>query len=84
MCINDRSERKKMLKSRIPLVIAGHTGIRKLDISYPVGEFTRMAKQWDGFVHEKMGIVVRHIKKFVSLPFLSCCGVFETLCTGRG
>jgi len=41
---------------------AGHTGPRKLDISYPVGEFTRMVKQWEGYAEDSMGIIVRYIK----------------------
>ncbi|KAG0146225.1 hypothetical protein CROQUDRAFT_657713 [Cronartium quercuum f. sp. fusiforme G11] len=41
---------------------AGHVGPRKLDITYPVGEFTRMVKQWEGFCEDKMSIVVRHFK----------------------
>ncbi|KAH9817241.1 Poly(A) polymerase central domain-containing protein [Melampsora americana] len=40
----------------------GHVGPRKLDITYPVGEFTRMVKQWEGFSEDKMSISVRHIK----------------------
>lgn len=41
---------------------AGQTGPRKLDISYPVGEFTRMVKQWEGYAEDSMGIIVRYIK----------------------
>ncbi|KAI9610044.1 hypothetical protein H4Q26_007038 [Puccinia striiformis f. sp. tritici PST-130] len=47
---------------------AGHTGPRKLDISYPVGEFTRMVKQWEGYAEDSMGIIVRYIKGAAQLP----------------
>ncbi|KAI0068543.1 poly-A polymerase [Artomyces pyxidatus] len=40
----------------------GATGPRKLDISWPTTEFTKMVKGWDKFDEVKMGIVVRHIK----------------------
>lgn len=45
----------------------GSTGPRKLDISYPTTEFTKMVKMWDKFDEATMGIVVRHIKSS-SLP----------------
>lgn len=41
---------------------ANATGPRKLDISYPTNEFTRMVKQWEPYDEGSMGIVVRHIK----------------------
>lgn len=41
---------------------ASPAGPRKLDISYPTTEFTRMVKQWEQFDDSSMGIVVRHIK----------------------
>lgn len=41
-------------------------GPRKLDISYPTTEFTKMVKMWDHYDDVLMGIVVRHIKRFVS------------------
>ncbi|KAI9447930.1 poly-A polymerase [Lactarius indigo] len=40
----------------------GSTGPRKLDISWPTTEFTKMVKSWDKFNEVKMGIIVRHIK----------------------
>ncbi|KAF8272098.1 Poly(A) polymerase central domain-containing protein [Lactarius quietus] len=40
----------------------GSTGPRKLDISWPTTEFTKMVKGWDKFDEVKMGIMVRHIK----------------------
>ncbi|KAF8659131.1 hypothetical protein AX16_001901 [Volvariella volvacea WC 439] len=39
------------------------TGTRKLDISYPTTEFTKLVKTWDKFNEETMGIVIRHIKR---------------------
>lgn len=47
--------------------LAGATGARKLDISYPTTEFTKMVKMWDKYEEAKMGIVVRHIKRSVLL-----------------
>ncbi|KAI0268152.1 poly-A polymerase [Gloeopeniophorella convolvens] len=40
----------------------GATGPRKLDISWPTTEFSKMVKGWDKFDEAKMGIIVRHIK----------------------
>lgn len=45
----------------------GATGPRRLDISYPTTEFTKMVKMWDSFEEQNMGIVVRHIKS-TALP----------------
>jgi poly(A) polymerase len=42
---------------------AGATGPRRLDISYPTNEFTKMVKMWEKFDEPSMGIVVRHIKR---------------------
>lgn len=44
---------------------AGAVGPRRLDISYPTTEFTKMVKQWEHFNDSKMGIVVRHIRRLV-------------------
>ncbi|KDR84115.1 hypothetical protein GALMADRAFT_236784 [Galerina marginata CBS 339.88] len=41
---------------------AGAVGPRKLDISYPTTEFTKMVKMWEKFDEATMGIIVRHIK----------------------
>lgn len=38
---------------------------RKLDISYPSNEFTKLVKMWDGFDSDSMGVIVRHIKAYV-------------------
>ncbi|CDO73813.1 hypothetical protein BN946_scf185015.g142 [Trametes cinnabarina] len=40
----------------------GSTGTRRLDISYPTTEFTKLVKMWEKFDENKMGIVVRHIR----------------------
>ncbi|KAF8180149.1 Poly(A) polymerase central domain-containing protein [Pholiota molesta] len=40
----------------------GAVGPRKLDISYPTTEFTKLVKMWEKFDESTMGIVVRHIK----------------------
>lgn len=45
----------------------GSTGPRRLDISYPTTEFTKLVKMWDKYDESSMGIVVRHIKNS-SLP----------------
>ncbi|KAF8622202.1 hypothetical protein AX15_007307 [Amanita polypyramis BW_CC] len=41
---------------------AGSTGPRRLDISYPTTEFTKLVKMWEKYDEATMGIVVRHIK----------------------
>jgi poly(A) polymerase len=41
----------------------GQVGTRRLDISYPTGEFVKMVKMWESFQSLNMGIVVRHIKR---------------------
>ncbi|KAM0793465.1 hypothetical protein ACM66B_000908 [Microbotryomycetes sp. NB124-2] len=38
------------------------TGPRKLDISYPTNEFTKLVKMWDKYDPETMGVIVRYIK----------------------
>jgi len=45
----------------------GAVGPRRLDISYPTTEFTKLVKMWEKFDEATMGIVVRHIKS-TSLP----------------
>lgn len=45
---------------------AGSTQPRKLDISYPTTEFTKLVKMWERFDEATMGIVVRHVKRFGS------------------
>jgi hypothetical protein len=63
---------------------AGAAGPRRLDISYPTSEFTKMVKMWDQFEEEKMSIVVRMLKR--SAPFLACTLVLTSsaqLCPPR-
>ncbi|KAI0938182.1 hypothetical protein AcV5_010424 [Taiwanofungus camphoratus] len=45
----------------------GAVGPRRLDISYPTTEFTKLVKMWEKFDDALMGIVVRHIKS-TALP----------------
>ncbi|KAF8638592.1 hypothetical protein AX17_002133 [Amanita inopinata Kibby_2008] len=45
----------------------GSSGPRRLDISYPTTEFTKLVKMWEKYDEATMGIVVRHIKSS-SLP----------------
>ncbi|PKI83132.1 Pap1p [Malassezia vespertilionis] len=42
--------------------MAHEASTRRLDISYPIIDFTQKVKQWDQFDEAAMGIVVRHIK----------------------
>lgn len=44
---------------------AGTVGPRKLDISYPITEFTKVVKLWEKFEEAKMGIFVRNLKRFL-------------------
>ncbi|GAA6001779.1 hypothetical protein JCM10207_002316 [Rhodosporidiobolus poonsookiae] len=41
---------------------AGAQGPRKLDISYPTNEFTKLVKMWDKYDADSMGVIVRYIK----------------------
>ncbi|OCH94279.1 poly-A polymerase [Obba rivulosa] len=45
----------------------GAVGPRKLDISYPTTEFTKLVKMWEKYDDATMGIVVRHIRS-TALP----------------
>ncbi|KDQ08270.1 hypothetical protein BOTBODRAFT_166145 [Botryobasidium botryosum FD-172 SS1] len=40
----------------------GAVGPRRLDISYPTTEFTKLVKAWEHYDETSMGVVVRHIK----------------------
>ncbi len=53
------------LSLMVPMLLnkAGSTGPRRLDISWPTADFTKMVKGWDKFDEVKMGIIVRHIKR---------------------
>lgn len=46
---------------------AGAVGPRRLDISYPTTEFTKLVKLWEKYDESSMGIIVRHIKRCVSV-----------------
>jgi poly(A) polymerase len=52
----------------LTVATAGSVGTRRLDISYPTNEFTKMVKMWDKYDESAMGIYVRHIKRSVTLP----------------
>jgi hypothetical protein len=56
-----------------PYLPANASGPRRLDISYPTSEFTKMVKMWDQYVDEKMSIVVRIIKRFVLWSSKNVC-----------
>lgn len=43
---------------------AGQTAPRKLDISWPTSEFTKLVKSWDKYDENSMGIVVQYIKRY--------------------
>ncbi|KAI9574283.1 poly-A polymerase [Boletus coccyginus] len=45
----------------------GSVGPRKLDISYPTTEFTKLVKMWEKYDESQMGILVRNIKS-TALP----------------
>ncbi|KAJ3551100.1 hypothetical protein NM688_g4935 [Phlebia brevispora] len=40
----------------------GAVGPRRLDISWPTTEFTKLVKMWEKYDEANMGIIVRHIK----------------------
>ena len=42
---------------------AGSRGPRRLDLSWPAIDFTKMVKSWDEFDETKMGIIIRHVKR---------------------
>lgn len=44
---------------------SGTTG-KKLDISYPTAEFTKLVKMWDKYDPRTMGITVRYLKRLFS------------------
>jgi poly(A) polymerase len=63
------------LLTRFPPILTieagGAGGPRKLDISYPTNEFTKLVKMWDKYDPDTMGVIVRYIKRCVLLPFFS-------------
>jgi poly(A) polymerase len=44
---------------------AGISTPRRLDISWPTSEFTKICKQWEKFDETSMGICIKHIKRCV-------------------
>jgi hypothetical protein len=54
-----------LLTASLGLPTAGANGPRKLDISYPTNEFTKLVKMWDKYEPETMGVIVRYIKRYV-------------------
>lgn len=54
-------------------------GTRKLDISYPTNEFTKLVKLWDNYDAETMGVIVRYIKRYVRqyLPMFAYAHILE-------
>lgn len=50
-----------------PNILANDNGPRRLDISAPTSEFMKLARGWEAYQNEIMGIAVRHIKKSVIL-----------------
>ena len=60
---------------------AGSVGPRRLDISYPTTEFSKLVKMWEKFDELKMGIVVRNIKRSSSVfpsPHLRLCIIYAS------
>ncbi|KAG2069272.1 Poly(A) polymerase [Suillus decipiens] len=45
----------------------GAVGPRRLDISYPTTEFSKLVKMWEKYDEDTMGIVVRNIKRSCNL-----------------
>ena len=52
----------------VETLAAGAVEPRKLDISWPTTEFTKLVKMWEKYDESTMGIVVRHIKRQVRFP----------------
>jgi poly(A) polymerase len=62
--------------------VATNIGPRKLDISLPTSEFMKIAKGWESYQSEIMGIAVRHIKKLAFSPiFFEKSGLLTCLCS---
>lgn len=49
------------------------TGPRKLDISQPTSDFMKLARSWEYYKNDIMGIAVRHIKRFVLSQLTLVC-----------
>ena len=57
---------------------AHETSVRRFDISYPTLDFTQRVKQWDQYDESAMGIVVRHIKGYVSRTHTRSCLLYTS------
>ena len=49
------------------------TGPRRLDISQPTSDFMKLARSWEYYKNDIMGIAVRHIKRFVQSRLTLVC-----------
>jgi poly(A) polymerase len=49
------------------------TGPRKLDISQPTSDFMKLARSWEYYKNDIMGIAVRHIRRFVQTWLTLVC-----------
>lgn len=49
------------------------TGPRKLDISQPTSDFMKLARSWEYYKNDIMGIAVRHIRGFVQRQLTLVC-----------
>lgn len=69
----------------VPRASAGEQGDagknRKLDITWPTSEFTKICKSWELYDQETMGICVKYLKRFApSFLMLTCLvDVFQTM-----
>jgi poly(A) polymerase len=52
------------LPPSLSLSLAGTTGTRKLNISWPCAEFTKLVKAWDKYDEATMGITIKYIKRY--------------------
>lgn len=60
-------------------LIAGTTGTRKLNISWPCAEFTKLVKAWDKYDEATMGITIKYIKRYVNLMLSTCHSIVVLL-----
>jgi poly(A) polymerase Pap1 len=54
-------------------ILAGTTGTRKLNISWPCAEFTKLVKSWDKYDEATMGITIKYIKRYFDVTFEIFC-----------
>jgi poly(A) polymerase len=52
------------------LFVAGTTGTRKLNISWPCAEFTKLVKAWDKYDEATMGITIKYIKRYIKIDVI--------------